>query len=75
MIKLALINNRKSMIRFESTISLLRKLKRFLFLNCIIEDALINFRGGGYILIENAPKCRILCFRENPEHSLYKLVN
>ena len=34
------------------------------FFNCIIKDALINF--WGIILIENTPKRRILCVRENP---------
>ena len=34
------------MIRFVSTTSLLRKLKRdFFFLNCVMEDALITFGG------------------------------
>ena len=47
------------MIHFESTTSLLRKLTGdFLFFSCVIKDTLINFLG--VILIENAPKRRIL---------------
>ena len=54
------------MIPFESTTSLLRKLTRdfLVFWNCFIGSALITFFV--VILIENAPKRRILCVRENP---------
>ena len=59
------IGHRKN-ICFESTTSLLRKLTRdflfLFFLNCVMEDTLINF--WGVILIETAPKRRILCVRE-----------
>ena len=68
LIKLAIISHRKSVIRFDSTISLLRKLIRdflFCYFNCVIEDTLINFLG--VLLIENAPKRSVLCVRENPE--------
>ena len=60
MIKLAIISHGHS-VTFEETY------KRFLgvFFNCIIEDVLINILG--VILIENTPKPRILCVRENPE--------
>ena len=64
MMKLAIISHRMG---FESTISLFKEtFKRFLifFWNCVIEDTLINFLG--VILIENAPKRKILCVRENP---------
>ena len=51
-------------LRLSEVLSLLRKLTRDFFFNCISKDALINFLG--VILIENAPECRILCVRENP---------
>ena len=66
LIKIVIISNEKSVTRFESTISLARKLTSdFLFIgNCIIKEALVNFL---VILIENVPKRMILCVRENPD--------
>ena len=66
-VKLAIISHGKTMIRFESTTSLLRRLTKISLGfsgDCVIEDTLINF--WGVILIEKEPKRRILCVREKP---------
>ena len=56
------------MVRFERTISLLRKLTRdFFFFFKLRHRGRSFFFGGGVILTENAPKRRILCIREKPE--------